>query len=399
MDPEKRKQYLSIFLNEVEDQLAGTAVCMKELENDSSNPEPVHTIFRYVHTIKGNSASCGLTNLSKLTHSLENAFGALRDGKLTFDENIKKCLNTGIYLLAESIEQIKVDPDIDQTFNFDDYKSQLTEIIEGKPGQQKSKYKIPDKIVFTEKEIDEYKKKYKNFTCRKVTVIFDRTNMFADIKMFQFLMAVDQSGIHIMRMIPDREYLGKEDFTAELCDFKLEFFLDSDKQTESALKKSIELNIDSIQDYHVDNVDLRDYSEKKKKTDTVTLPDKYLLSVIVKKGSDIYAVICLNIIKIVELDEKIFWHPFKKNIGLIRFLDRAAPVVKICESCDNENKILLVNSVNGIVGLLIDEIIEIKKINPNEIFLDLTVKDMVYSYGNKNIKIIDVNNLVNYELV
>ena len=397
MDPAKRKQYLSIFLNEVEDQIAGTVVCMKEYESDSSNIEPIHTIFRYVHTIKGNSGSCGLTNLSKLTHSLENAFGALRDGKISFEDNLKQCLNEGIFLVAESIEKIKADPDIDETFNFDDYKTRLTEIIEGKSSGQKSKYKIPDKIVFTEKEIDEYKKKYKNFTCRKVAVIFDKTNMFADIKMFQFLMSVDQSGVQIIRMIPDRDYLGKEDFTAELCDYKLEFFLDSDKQTETALKKAIELNIDAIQDYRVDNVDLRDYSEKKKKTDAVTLPEKYLLSVVVKKSGELFAVICLNIIKIVELSEKIFWHPFKHHIGLIRYLDRAAPVVKISKNCEKQNKILLLNTANGIAGLFVDEIIEIKKINPNDIFLDLTVKDMVYLYKTEKIKIIDGNNLINYE--
>lgn len=394
----KKLQYLPVFLSEVEEQLSSITASVKELRDDTSAQEPVNLIFRCLHTIKGNSGSCGLKNVSRLTHSIENIFGAIRDGKIEFKEKVEGAALEGIQLLFESIEKVKDDPDSDDTMDFNDYKNIVEAVLAGETVSvsPKNKYKIPDRITFTEHEILEYKQEYKNTKCKKVSVVFDKSDALADIKMFQFIMAIESEDVKILKMLPPRDFLGKEDFSPELCEFTLDFILSSLPHTEGVIKKTIETNSVFLQDYSINICDIRDFSVKKSKADSsITLPEKYLTLVIVRKADETFAYLCISIIKILEYSDNVFWLPQNKKIGLMRYLDRAVPLIKNEEE-KPANKILLINSgKNNVLGIFFDEIIDVKKINPEEIVVDLNQNTMVYITETQKYRIIEANSLLN----
>lgn len=397
MGEPKKLQYLPVFLSEVEEQLSSIMTNMQELREEPSSKEPVNLIFRYLHTIKGNSGSCGLKNVSKLTHSIENIFGAIRDGKIEFVEKIEKTAIDGMLLLKDSIEKVKEDPDSDDAMDYNDYKNHVDAALKGEEStvSPKSKYKIAERITFTDQEILEYKREYKNTKCKKITVVFDKSDAMADIKMFQFIMAIEDEGVKILKMLPPREFLGKEDFSPEMCKFTLEFILSNLPQTEIAIKKTIEVNSVFLQDYSINICDIRDFSQKKGKNETtINLPEKYLTLVIIKKNNQILAYVCLSIIKIVEYSNNVFWIPQNKKMGLMRYLDRAVPLIKD-EAEKVTEKILLINSgKTNIIGIFFDEIIDVKKISPSEIVVDLNQNSMIYISGEQKYKIIEANSLV-----
>jgi len=251
------------------------------------------------------------------------------------------------------------------------------------------------KITFTEQEIQEYKKEFKNYNSKKVHIVFDKIDVFADIKMFQFLMAIESENVKILKMIPDREYLGKEDFSADLCNFTLSFFINNLTHSETVLKKIIEMHTGSLQDYSVNNVDIRDYSIKKNKVESaITLPEKFLTLVKVKEDGVLKAYLCMSIIKIMDNHSSIFWIDEYCTFGLMRYLDKSAPIVKNCENEKNKMLLLLNTGLNGILGIFIDEILFAKKINPNEISVDLNDLAMVYYDKNEKLKVIESNLLL-----
>ncbi|MGB7135058.1 MAG: Hpt domain-containing protein, partial [Acidobacteriaceae bacterium] len=56
--------------------------CLLELNQKGSDCELVGRVFRALHTIKGSGAMFGFDTLAAFTHKLENAFDAVRQGRL-----------------------------------------------------------------------------------------------------------------------------------------------------------------------------------------------------------------------------------------------------------------------------------------------------------------------------
>ena len=109
-----QEEYLKLFLKELDDQVK---TLEKEILNIESNPDQnsIESIFRIVHTIKGNSKAIGYENLALLTHHLENILEGIRSGSLTVTtelvEVILKCIDR-IQVFKERIVE-NGDDDID----------------------------------------------------------------------------------------------------------------------------------------------------------------------------------------------------------------------------------------------------------------------------------------------
>jgi two-component system chemotaxis sensor kinase CheA len=71
-----------------------------ELEARPGDPEVLNRIFRAAHTIKGNSAMLGFTDIAQFTHSLENVLDRLRKGTL-------QVTPPGMTLLLQSMDMVK----------------------------------------------------------------------------------------------------------------------------------------------------------------------------------------------------------------------------------------------------------------------------------------------------
>ncbi|MGQ9844453.1 MAG: chemotaxis protein CheW [Spirochaetota bacterium] len=72
--------------------LAETKELLENLENDVVQYEQakdetiIHSIFRYVHTLKGGSGMAGYDDIFTLTHKLENVLDSVRNGIIPFNE-------------------------------------------------------------------------------------------------------------------------------------------------------------------------------------------------------------------------------------------------------------------------------------------------------------------------
>jgi chemotaxis protein histidine kinase CheA len=70
-----------------------------ELEN-SKNPEIIHSIFRAIHTIKGNSAMVGMDRLRGISHCLETLFSRIRSKEMELKTEM-------IEIVLKSIDRMK----------------------------------------------------------------------------------------------------------------------------------------------------------------------------------------------------------------------------------------------------------------------------------------------------
>lgn len=72
--------------------LAETKELLENLENDivryeeTKDHELIHSIFRYVHTLKGGSGMAGYDDVYQFTHALENVLDSVRNGILPMDD-------------------------------------------------------------------------------------------------------------------------------------------------------------------------------------------------------------------------------------------------------------------------------------------------------------------------
>ena len=72
-------QYAELFLTESREHVSAINHALLELERGAGGTEPVGSIFRSVHTIKGMSATMGYTAVATLSHELETLLGRNRN--------------------------------------------------------------------------------------------------------------------------------------------------------------------------------------------------------------------------------------------------------------------------------------------------------------------------------
>lgn len=92
---------LGLFLEEAEEQLQKLDDGFLQLEKNPGDIEILKEIFRAAHTLKGSSATMGLTELALLTHAMENLLDPLRNGVLAVTPAI-------IDVLLEGTDNLRV---------------------------------------------------------------------------------------------------------------------------------------------------------------------------------------------------------------------------------------------------------------------------------------------------
>ncbi|SEG36753.1 two-component system, chemotaxis family, sensor kinase CheA [Bryocella elongata] len=81
-------QFRAAFREEAVELLRDLEASLLNLQDSNEDPEAVAGIFRNLHTIKGSGAMFGFTILASFTHHLENAFDAVRDGRVTLSREL-----------------------------------------------------------------------------------------------------------------------------------------------------------------------------------------------------------------------------------------------------------------------------------------------------------------------
>ena len=96
------REFIEEFLVESGENLDQLDQDLLALEKQPGDAQRVASIFRTVHTIKGNSGFFGFSKLGALAHSGEHLLGRLRDGKLTLDDRVTGSL----YSMVDAVRSI-----------------------------------------------------------------------------------------------------------------------------------------------------------------------------------------------------------------------------------------------------------------------------------------------------
>lgn len=98
-------KYRQMFLEEAEDIFEIIDNILLEAEDAGDmDSETINSLFRSVHTLKGNSASVELSMFAALAHELEFFMDKLRNGKLSFEESMASLLIDGVDTLKHILE-------------------------------------------------------------------------------------------------------------------------------------------------------------------------------------------------------------------------------------------------------------------------------------------------------
>lgn len=78
-------EILQVFFEETDDHLTSLETLLSELRPSKVSDATVNAILRAAHSIKGNSATCGLNQVSKVAHEMESLLDVHRqkNGGLT----------------------------------------------------------------------------------------------------------------------------------------------------------------------------------------------------------------------------------------------------------------------------------------------------------------------------
>lgn len=78
----REDEYRQLFLTEANENLEELNRLFVTIEKDQSDRQAINSIFRIIHTLKGNAMGMGYEAIADLTHTMEDIFGAVKDRKI-----------------------------------------------------------------------------------------------------------------------------------------------------------------------------------------------------------------------------------------------------------------------------------------------------------------------------
>ncbi|MCA9782861.1 MAG: chemotaxis protein CheA [Candidatus Cloacimonetes bacterium] len=101
------QELLVEFIDESSDTLSSLDALFIELEQTPGDTQIVNAIFRPVHSIKGNSAFFGFSNIKSLAHEMETILDLVRKNRLMADQQVTSVLLEGVDTLKSMFEQVR----------------------------------------------------------------------------------------------------------------------------------------------------------------------------------------------------------------------------------------------------------------------------------------------------
>lgn len=99
LDSELLAQMAEDFLEESSEHLDHLNLDLLRLEDNPADEELINEIFRTVHTLKGGASFVGMDNIKRVSHKMEEVFGAVRSGNLQITPSIIDTMLEGMEVL------------------------------------------------------------------------------------------------------------------------------------------------------------------------------------------------------------------------------------------------------------------------------------------------------------
>lgn len=103
----KDSEYRELFMAEAHENFEELNRLFIILEKDSKNSQAIHSIFRIIHTLKGNSLGMGFTAIADLTHVMEDVMGAIKGGTIQLSAELFESLYRSNDKLGELIRSLE----------------------------------------------------------------------------------------------------------------------------------------------------------------------------------------------------------------------------------------------------------------------------------------------------
>ena len=123
---------LEIFLEDCDDQLQSMENALVAMQNGEIDEDSIGAIFRAVHTIKGSAGMFGFDSIVAFTHTGENLFDVIRQGKVSITKEM-----VSLFLLCKDhveklIESVVHEEELDEAEKKvgEDLSAQLTAYID-----------------------------------------------------------------------------------------------------------------------------------------------------------------------------------------------------------------------------------------------------------------------------
>ncbi|MDM8551699.1 chemotaxis protein CheA [Desulfobacterales bacterium HSG2] len=100
--PEMKRQ----FRSETTEHLNNFEKMLMVLEKEPGSHEAIHTAFRHIHSLKGNSDYLGIRDINLLSYELEDIMDEIRSGRVSVDEDVLAILFEGLDLLRDMNRRI-----------------------------------------------------------------------------------------------------------------------------------------------------------------------------------------------------------------------------------------------------------------------------------------------------
>ena len=131
-DYEIDREMLVEFIDESLESLTNINDFMMQLEEDPTNIKVVESIFRPIHSLKGNASYFGMMKTKQLTHDMESILDNIRKGKLYPEKNIISVLLDGMDIVQTILQNRRTDlPELENIQTYDSILERLHQIVVG----------------------------------------------------------------------------------------------------------------------------------------------------------------------------------------------------------------------------------------------------------------------------
>ncbi|MEE8429900.1 MAG: chemotaxis protein CheA [Candidatus Desulfatibia sp.] len=112
-----KSKYLDMFIEEANDIFNDINESLAAMEGGGDKDEEINSLFRGFHSVKGMAASLNLRDIQIVSHKLEDLLHQMRDGTISFSDDLAKLLYKGtatlekMVVLAEEGDSEKIEYD------------------------------------------------------------------------------------------------------------------------------------------------------------------------------------------------------------------------------------------------------------------------------------------------
>src|SRR6188768_1506401 len=103
----KESEYKEIFLAEALDNVEEVNRLLTVLEKSTGDRDTINALFRITHTLKGNASGMGFTAIAEMAHVLEDLFGLMREGTITFQAELFTSIYKGVDALSGLVNAVR----------------------------------------------------------------------------------------------------------------------------------------------------------------------------------------------------------------------------------------------------------------------------------------------------